>query len=332
MQRDGISMDNEHKERAEKHYEEAKIKLEDTADICAKFVLMRSGDVFISAPSLRDKILEERSIKNAKKWGRNFTKDIVDQVYFFLRDVVHKHQHHPAEDDTMLIPQDRDHAEIAWRKRILFSLYYHIIGAKRHDGTLSQVRALGVLAYANSFHENCCRRHQNCDDIPTFNDASLRSSIEARIKEDEVKEEFRQYKESKRMLVSGTSRNYSLSAVAIILALAAILVQPHINKDEKGLFPQIYLASTFVTTNFPSIVTALLVLFIFVWLATSPRILRWALGRDVLEISNTNRKASVPVILLMAIISLGLTLYFEWPLVSHYLWTVKGFLKALLGL
>lgn len=319
MQRASLGMDAVKSAEATVSYIEAGEALKETADIHVDFVLMRTGDVFFAKPFVRDKNLEAKSVAFAKQWGRDFHKGMADQCYFFLRDIVHKHQHHPAGDDTVLILQERDLEEIKWRKLIIFSLYYFIIGAKRSNGFSHQVRALGILSYCKSFQANCNRRFGGAAEFPIFNNDELRESIDARIREDQKIEETRQYHETRRVLTGGAIRSYSLSGVAIILSLFALFVQPHINDAEKSKYSAVYKFSEVITADAVPLAAGLFIVLLIAWCLTSHRALKNTFGMDVLETGNTNRRKSVPLIILIGVAAVGVTAYFQWALIVHLL-------------
>lgn len=102
--------------------------------ICkSEFRLSRNGKIVIST-DLSD---DEEAI-------------VSPQIYFFIRDVVHKHQHHEDTSDTILEVY-KDDAEFVWKRETQYALFRYIIESKRGKKAETFIRALGVSAYAESF-------------------------------------------------------------------------------------------------------------------------------------------------------------------------------------
>jgi hypothetical protein len=297
----------------------ASVALTDTADISTDFVLNRNGDVFFADPIVKDFSLKHASIDYAKQWGHDFLDWAVNQSYFFLRDVAHRHQHHEYSDDTVIILQKRDSDDVLWRRRVIYSLFYHIIGTKRSDGPRAQIRGLGILAYCESFQANCKRRFKDTPSaqFPEFNSAALRASVEARIQEDNFLEATRQYQQARRSLISSNIRNYTIAVLAMVIAVMALLVQPHISGDERERFSTLYNLSIFVTVNFFRIGLLLLAIFIVVWATTTHLVLSLAVGRDVLEVSLLRRRSGAIFFMGLGLVLLSGVIWFEWSQIAE---------------
>jgi hypothetical protein len=291
--------------------------LDQTADISLTFKLHRTGEVIFSRPAYQDPDLKYASEDFAMKCGHDFSKWVADQAYFFLRDASHSHQHHHPASDTILILQERDPEDIQWRKKIIYSLYYAIIRAKRSGHALSVYQSTGVQAYCMSFKGICEERigSDAVEKFPQFNDDALRQSLESKAQE----------------LMAGASMAFSRSAnlrtfilalAAIFIATLAILVQPRIgNLDDRRAFPGLHLASDLASEHFFPIVFVCVMSIAIVWLVTRSGwlLLHFPTGRDLLELSNVRRSRFIIGSLLVALTVFTITLYATWDAVRQ-LW------------
>jgi hypothetical protein len=110
--------------------------------VVVEFAILRNG---ITALGVKCR-------NNAPGFGRvndAQARDYVEQSYFFLRDLLHNHQHHDPKTDTIV----RIHEEDEFRKKIYFDLFRYIIKYKRVRSPENVTNASGILAYAKSFHE-----------------------------------------------------------------------------------------------------------------------------------------------------------------------------------
>jgi hypothetical protein len=76
-------------------------------------------------------------------------KMLASQVYFFLRDICHIHQHHADSSDTISDVTDCTDEEDAWKRETLYSLYRWVIQQKRAKRVEAYFSAKGVLSYAH---------------------------------------------------------------------------------------------------------------------------------------------------------------------------------------
>jgi hypothetical protein len=147
------------------------------ADAVVEFEMQRDGCVKFGSCIINTANLFEE-VENATM----STDDIVvQQCYYFLRDISHKHQHHDKASDTILslykVPSKQDDKRSDWRRHVLYSLLYNIIETNRKDRMIFLSRVRGVMEYAKSF---CAISGINDQDI-RFN--FLQGSIDARISE-----------------------------------------------------------------------------------------------------------------------------------------------------
>lgn len=75
------------------------------------------------------------------------------QLFYFLKDIAHIHQHHRPTTDTLtgLYPKLLDESALAWINKTLKTLYSKVLEYKRDRHEDSYASNLGLLAYVDSF-------------------------------------------------------------------------------------------------------------------------------------------------------------------------------------
>ena len=283
-------------------YEGAKDTLHRTADITTEFRLTRNGEAYFSAPVFLDPDLEYASVGYANSMAQDLGKWVADQSYFFLRDICHLHQHHDRAEDTILILQERDDGDLEWRKRVIYSLYFYIIRAKRTARAPFLIRALGVQAYCQSFKRICAPLFRAAPDfkVPHFNDLALTQSLRARIEEESL---IRQIDDTNAIRRATTGANWRMYVLTVALIVATIIaaLAPELVKNP--------LLSGFANLLAPVILPifeCFIVGVTFCFIVTSERMLRW---RDTLEISNVHRRAANIITLVVGLAVAGFVLW-----------------------
>ncbi len=94
--------------------------------------------------------------------------DVASQMFFFIRDMCHNHQHHTPTSDTIIDVVPKSDGEDAWRRETLYSLNRWIIQRKRTKSILAYMDAKGVLAYARAFTELHCLKSEDGEQFPKF--------------------------------------------------------------------------------------------------------------------------------------------------------------------
>jgi hypothetical protein len=105
-------------------------RLEQTADIGARVIVMRPGEFILSHITPRNTEFLEMEDDLRVYANVDLSDIIAAQFYYFVRDITHTHQHHHRDTDTILSVYNTTN-DVDWRKNVLFSLYNHIIARKR---------------------------------------------------------------------------------------------------------------------------------------------------------------------------------------------------------
>jgi hypothetical protein len=94
---------------------------------------------------------------------------LASQLFFFLKDIGHRHQHHDeTTDQIVLLYETSPDEDSSWRNKTLFSIYRKVIQIKRdpHISTFSD--SLGLIAYADSFTKISAEENKSDPPPPYF--------------------------------------------------------------------------------------------------------------------------------------------------------------------
>jgi len=133
----------------------------------------------------RDGLVEIRTDENTDADA----KVLAAQIYYFLRDITHAHQHHELTSDTILkiydFSNDSAADRIKWKRETLYALYRWVIQQKRVRKLEAAIRCKGVLAYEESFSKLHIDRRSNQEDreLPKYNRQATIASLNALISE-----------------------------------------------------------------------------------------------------------------------------------------------------
>ncbi|WP_256753317.1 hypothetical protein [Mesorhizobium sp. Mes31] len=136
---------------AQSSYLSAHDLLASNCDISADFVLRRNGMISISKLAWSDNEFARNSVDYEQDRHVDLEQSVADQLYFFVRDISHQHQHHGPDADTIITTHRSQADNLQWCNGVIYSLYFHIINIKRRSDPIEHVRVLGILAYLQSF-------------------------------------------------------------------------------------------------------------------------------------------------------------------------------------
>lgn len=163
----------------EPEYKALNDELRNSTSFHIDFSLLRCGEVTMKFDP------EEPRHNDAPYFGdpedQNLVHIVASQVFFFLKDICHNHQHHRPRTDTVIDLHDFV-SERYWREQVLYSLYRKIIQYKRHRTYRTISDSQGVLAYASAFEKlskRALEEHSSKEKLPTFESDSLRESLES---------------------------------------------------------------------------------------------------------------------------------------------------------
>lgn len=145
------SIDDFYSEINKKHFND----IEKYSIFNACFRLDRDGIIEIDTEADTDKELEHT---------------ICAQLFFFIKDISHRHQHHHPKTDTILDIYNKDNSH--WQDEVLRALYKRVLDFKRSRNEWVYSSALGVLSYIKAFKKVCGERDIKITVVRDDNDLS----------------------------------------------------------------------------------------------------------------------------------------------------------------
>jgi hypothetical protein len=140
------------------------------------------------------------------------------QLFFFIRDIGHRHQHHDPYTDTIAdLWPDQPGDPFNWKLRTLFSLYRKVIAYKRLKSADAFTASLGVAAYADTFRklvEDAATAKQK-ERLPPFYVENVRKSIQAVDYEMSRKREIS-------LAATAVTRELILTGLALMIAIVGV--------------------------------------------------------------------------------------------------------------
>jgi hypothetical protein len=259
-----------------------------------------------------DPEFEESSHAFAAGEGDDIERAIADQIYFFVRDLAHQHQHHGPDADTIIttVPQRGD--SLKWCSTIVYGLYHHVIVAKRKADPIEHVRVLGVLAYLRSFKrivDEVAASRGQLTNLHGFDDEATKESITATKNYIEVLALRRKQGSDEFRTILFTVTATALTLVSFISGFAS--------KDVAPLPPMLELANLLKLHAYVCFVPLALVL--IWWLSSLLLRPRYDFKRDVVRLSVANRTVSGAILIGLCLIIACTGCWFAWPAIASIL-------------
>lgn len=224
------------------------------ASFCANLILPRRGTATISvsvsnitsaaAPRLPADAQRRLSIIHA----------LAAQIYFFVKNLAHHHQHHDPTTDTIIDLSYISNDDVAWRLNTLFSMYRTVIDYKRNPHSSSFNDCIGIIAYARTFVELCKEEvgDEASGKLPNYfgdNTAESIRATQSRIERELLVKQRRQ----------DTIRNTLLAILSIVLSFTGLLQVTTIKIDIQP-DPILRLSVEWALTHATSTISAFLLL------------------------------------------------------------------------
>ncbi|WP_332654074.1 hypothetical protein [Brevundimonas sp.] len=199
---------------------------------------------------------------------------LASQVYYFVKDIAHRHYHHRRSSDNLLpLTPLRGDDDVSWRRETLWSLARAVLEMRRSGKLPGHKSALGVLAYAEAFQGLLARVERRADqaepfkvthEIACYDFTHTRQSLEATIAE-------KGFLHSHWTSIHGLLIATGLAAAA--LWLAAVQVREQACRPDMGcpVVPNIMKAGIEIMIEMPHILAAGLVVLAAIYLEASRR-------------------------------------------------------------
>ena len=183
-----------------------------------KVVIFRTGEVRISPV--------QTSFKN-----RNFSKnnygskiDYIDsmsaQVYYFIKDIAHRHYHHRKRQDNIipLTPASVNNDE-DWRRETMWSLVRAILDERRSRQISSFTKAKGILAYADAFQKHLASHRRKPKTLSGFEPITENSEYDLSFMTNSLDARGNQIREKYE-----SRSNIFISLIGTIIAIVALWI------------------------------------------------------------------------------------------------------------
>jgi hypothetical protein len=145
---------------------------------------------------------------------------VAAQVYSFLRDIGHRHQHHSNTSDTIIdLHSIEGGDDVEWRLKTLYGIYRRVISFKRQSDIAVQIQSVGLIAYAKAFKRIWLEDRPDAEElkeIPIYYDDAMTESIQA----SELRMRYKSQQSSERWSIF---RTVTISLLGLILSFASII-------------------------------------------------------------------------------------------------------------
>jgi hypothetical protein len=207
--------------------------LQRTALFTCGFKIERCG---ITTITIRKPLLPERLTFGSNNEEVECATELASQVFFFLRDVTHVHQHHPETNDTMTDVYrvgDGD-GQLDWMKETAYELFRFVIRHKQNRNLQYCLSGKGVIAYLTTLMEIV--KLEDPDWQAAYRLERVRDSIDVKIQEFE-------YALRRRIHAITAAVSPAIAVVAIFVACA------NLAKSGTAVIPRHWLLQWFERTT-----------------------------------------------------------------------------------
>ncbi len=158
------------------------------------FELPRNGLCTITPP--HDPLFPWGDIDPSKTSKKDDSiRELVAQSYFFLRDIVHTHQHHPPNADKIITVYPVNSSENnEWIAKIQNSLFRKAIEFKRTRTAERCTSALGILAYLRTLNKVSADCFEKSNLMPAICDDNLEVSMQTTLQELAAERDWYRYR------------------------------------------------------------------------------------------------------------------------------------------
>ncbi|MFT3929278.1 MAG: hypothetical protein QM709_03170 [Spongiibacteraceae bacterium] len=188
----------------------------------ADFELQRNGLITIqpsTASIFKNPTTDLEYFRNQILSDADLQDRVSSQIFYFLKDIAHVHQHHHPTTDTIvrLYRKDVSETDLGWMNNTLRVLYSKILEYKRIKDEEIHAAALGVMAYVKAFAEIAKKevKPTEVDLLALRNNETLECSINA------SQTEY-QAGVNRRSRLSDTFKNTLISIASFLVSLASL--------------------------------------------------------------------------------------------------------------
>ncbi|MCI2282166.1 hypothetical protein L3081_00585 [Colwellia sp. MSW7] len=188
----------------------------------------------------------------------SFKDDAVSQIYYFMKDLCHQHQHHDSKSDILLplVKGDSQESYKELTKGVLKSLYRTILKMRRTHSENDYYAMKGMMAYVSSFKEIMGKKSALRTTLCAFStegDKKILSSIEAKVG---ALRALRERKNNYTAIVPSVL-SLSVASIGILFAFSSVIIlsfartEDNFAKNFKGKLPLDYVDYVIQILNHP---------------------------------------------------------------------------------
>lgn len=243
----------------------------------SSFTLPRNGLLTIDNVELKevsDKDLRWSTRSQGDVYD-NFKTNSVSQIYYFLKDLCHQHQHHDSKSDKLLPLIQSTSSEYIPKlaNEVLKSLYRTILKMRRTHSEKDYYAMKGIMVYTKSFKQIIQKESPNFKGISDYccdGDENISNSIQIKTNS------LISSRERKNKFVSliPSLASLSVAIMGILFAFASVVILSFANADKngqvlkqlEGKVPESYLQTVITILTNPWDILALIftiILFLF---------------------------------------------------------------------
>ena len=245
---------------------------------------------------------------NGKKY---FLHIVCSQLFFFLRDIGHTHQHHNDTTDTIVdLYPIKDDDDVTWRNETFRSMSRKALTFKRSKREDEFTSALGVLAYISSFRTITCQMSNHAQhNLPKFDEKSLEKAIKAGL----AQKKFLTQQTISRL---DKARNFTISLIGIFLSVLSLYKvtdgRPIKMSDESKELYDLFI-SGIINHPILSIASVPIIFILGAIITKTINPVEWKTLRGILKLLLTlNRKVAFVLSLLLMLLILTFTVWFVY--------------------
>ena len=270
------------------------------------FTMGRDGVVTFTIPDQLDISPDAPAFPEDTKAREHLIHVVSSQLFFFLRDIAHRHQHHDPKTNTIVDLYRVNGDDYTWRCDTLRNLYRKILEFKRSRQELIYSSSLGMLAYVNSFKAITADAYKSQSSMkelrPKLNDKTLTESIRASqsATQNSIQAQIRN---------SDTIRNTIIGTLGVLFTLVSLIrLTGDVVIAKKSEFLKL-LAQCLITYPILSVGVISLIVFTLLVMFKVIDIKNWAWVRATVKVIQTIPIKLSAILTLISAVSVSIFVY-----------------------
>ena len=217
------------------------------------------------------------------------------QIFVFLKDIGHRHQHHdPATDTIVDLCQVEPDDDLSWRLSTLYAMYRKVIDYKRNPHVSTFNNCLGIIAYASTFLAICKEElsEEQEKKLPVYFSDYTATSIKAT--QSKIERDL-----TTRQKLLDTARTTVLAVLGLLLSFVGLLklTKFEVNVTPDPLYTRV--VTLLLTRPLPTIALVALFVLMVVWATNYKYKESWTLTVKIMRVLQALPMDALAAILLL---------------------------------